>query len=180
MRHLKGTPACANIKRIIALLRFRYCSRFFIFCLFAWLLLSLHPVNLSAHGVDYRIAEEKKTIVVETFYSTGEPMSYAEVLVFSPQDQKVEYQNGRTDKNGTFAFCPDTEGEWRIEISDGTGHKIDAMIQAGSPRSGKAYSGTPGDVEQKRKAQRSRIIEIVAGLSVIINLFAGLYFWKKR
>lgn len=42
--------------------------------------------------------------------------------IFSPHDKEIEYQNGRTDKNGCFSFIPDDTGTWTVVINDGTDH----------------------------------------------------------
>lgn len=57
----------------------------------------LFPTVLAAHGADYRVTTDKQALAIEAFYSGNEPMSYAEVLVFSPLDGKVEHQ--------THDFC---------------------------------------------------------------------------
>ena len=62
------------------------------------------PVSVFAHGTDYRLIDNDSVVVGEFFYSDKVPMQYAEVLVFSPENDTVEYQNGRTDQNGRFAF----------------------------------------------------------------------------
>lgn len=61
-------------------------------------------------------------MAVEFFYSDKTPMRYAEVLVFSPENEKAEYQNGRTDQSGRFAFLAETPGEWQMKVNDGMGH----------------------------------------------------------
>ena len=54
----------------------------------------LLPLSLSAHGVVYQV-KEGRAIVLRAGYDTGEPMSYAEVLIYAPGEEEVEYQNGR-------------------------------------------------------------------------------------
>ena len=82
---------------------------------------------LSAHGVKYSVSHEK-AVVLQALFDTGEPMAYAQVRIFSPDDSEIEYQNGRTDRGGRFAFFPDTEGEWTVRTDDGTGHGFTAVI----------------------------------------------------
>jgi nickel transport protein len=93
--------------------------------------LSLLPRYLWAHGVVYEISKEN-AVIVKIGYDDGEPMSYAEVKIFSPLEREpalsevegIEYQNGRTDRNGCFAFFPDQAGEWRVVVNDGMGHGL--------------------------------------------------------
>ena len=107
-------------------------------------------------------------------------MRYAEVLVFSPENDEVEYQNGRTDQNGRFAFCPEMVGKWQIKVNDGMGHAVQAeiMIDSLDTRSevlkGLAVNTTPA------AAATTKWIKIILGLSIMMNLFLGLYVWKSR
>ncbi len=101
-----------------------YIILFFIGLLF---LLAGRVNHVFAHGANYTIAQTK-AMVIRVEYDDGEPMSYAQVKIFSPDDQKIEYQNGRTDKMGRFAFLPITGGEWKITVSDGMGHGVTAKI----------------------------------------------------
>ncbi len=76
-----------------------------------------------AHGIESMIENSaEKTITVNFHYSDGSPASYTKVKVYAPIDDTVEFQNGRTDKNGRFSFVPDATGLWRISQSDGLGH----------------------------------------------------------
>ena len=57
-------------------------------------------------------------------FSTGEPMSDAEVIVYAPGDRETPWQEATTDEAGQFTFKPDEElvGDWRIEF-ERDGHK---------------------------------------------------------
>jgi nickel transport protein len=79
------------------------------------------PAYLSAHAVFGDIFH-CKCFGVKAYYSTGEPMSYALFIVYSP-DNKI-FQKGRTDKNGKFCFLPDQKGKWNIIVDDGMGHRV--------------------------------------------------------
>ncbi len=134
------------------------------------------PINTSAHGTGYRILENRRAIVIEFYYSGGEPLSYAQVLVFSPQDRKTEYQNGRTDRKGRFAFYPDIAGAWRIEVSDGMGHKVEAEIGSVSEKPDQAVY----QEKLKPPPQSSKVIGAVAGLSLILNLVFVVYLRRTK
>jgi hypothetical protein len=56
-------------------------------------------------------------------------MAYASVKVFAPDEHKIEYQNGRTDRAGVFSFCPDKSGEWLVVVDDGSGHGFQKKIE---------------------------------------------------
>ncbi|MDY6968781.1 MAG: hypothetical protein SVR08_09040 [Spirochaetota bacterium] len=89
------------------------------------LIFSFSISSALAHGVTYEIQRDS-AVIVKAGYDDGEPMSYAEVKIFSPDVQKVEHQNGRTDNNGNFAFLPNRTGKWRIVVNDGLGHSFTA------------------------------------------------------
>lgn len=134
-----------------------------------------------AHGTNHRIVEQTKTITVEFYYSDNEPMSYAEVVVFSPMDPNIQFQTGRTDKNGRFAFCPDRGGIWHVEVSDGMGHKAAATIEVHNLGQ-RTY---PTDVSEALKGQKAetikdRILKVIMGLSIIGNFAFLILFFKRR
>ncbi|VBB42126.1 conserved exported hypothetical protein [uncultured Desulfatiglans sp.] len=142
----------------------------------------LLPATLLAHGTGHRILENKTAITVGFFYSDAEPMRYAEVLVFSPDNQKIEYQNGRTDLHGQFAFHPDQSGTWRITADDGMGHLEQATVDVGTSDP----VATTTDEEPHKGAAAldrsapSRLAGIAAGLSILLNIVLFALWWKGR
>ncbi len=120
-----------------------------------------------AHGVSYELLESPKTITFKTVFSSGEPISYGEVLIYSPENSEVEYQNGRTDKLGQFSFLPDKNGKWKIEVNGGMGHKIifDVVIADLS-------GGNIIEVQNKPSPLKSSLyMRIALGISLIFNMF---------
>ena len=138
------------------------------------------PAGVSGHGTDYRVLNEAPVIVTEFFYSDKEPMRYAEVLIFSPEDDNIEYQNGRTDQNGRFAFYPEIPGSWRIKVNDGVGHAVEATVMA-KPKgdAGKQLEGSPRK-EPLSFAHASLIVRVLLGLSILLNLILVMYLWKYK
>ena len=100
---------------------------------------ALLPCALLAHGIT-RSVESGKAMVVTALYDGGEPISYATVRVYAPGDRSVEFQNGRTDKNGRFAFIPSEKGEWLVRLDDGTGHAFEELVLVGADMRGAASS----------------------------------------
>jgi len=148
--------------------------------LFAMIWMVILPGGAAAHGTDYRVMEEGHVIAAEFFYSDREPMRYAEVLVFSPENKDVEHQNGRTDKNGRFAFCPEIPGKWLVKVNDGMGHAVRAEIEVdgvSNPR--ETAKGAAGNNLNAIEAT-SKWIRIFLGLSLLLNFCLGLYVWKTR
>ncbi len=99
----------------------------------------LLPGGLLAHGIT-RTIEQGKSMVVTALYDDGEPISYASVKVFAPGKKDVEFQNGRTDKNGRFAFVPTEAGDWLVRLDDGTGHGFEEHVKVDADMGGKASS----------------------------------------
>jgi nickel transport protein len=154
-------------------------NSFFVPSLFVFIVLAA-PLDSGAHGTAYRIVKDANLAAVEFHYSDGEPMAYAEVLVFGPQDRQVEHQNGRTDRHGKFAFCPDMPGAWRITANDGMGHLCEATVDVG-PGSLAGKADTPqGDTDVGPPVQVSKGLKIIAGLSLIFNLAFAAQFFHQR
>jgi len=149
--------------------------------LFLTLILLINPQFTMAHGTGYRILSDNKAVTAEFYYSDGEPMSYASVLVFGPGEEKTEYQNGRTDRQGRFAFYPDKNGTWRIEANDGMGHKAQGSVDILEKKSAETEPEKKVAVQNERtESSSSLLFKSVTGLSLIFNLYAGFYLWKRR
>ena len=130
---------------------------------------------LLSHGVGYRVLNKGSAVTVEFYYSSNDPMSYAEAFIFSPKDKEREYQNGRTDLRGRFAFCPNTAGTWRIEVSDGRGHKVRGFVEVKEIKS--------EDIRVAQSRQTGPIswpLGALLGVSLICNLFFIVYQLKGR
>ncbi|OEU66970.1 MAG: hypothetical protein BA863_16855 [Desulfovibrio sp. S3730MH75] len=130
-----------------------------------------------AHGVSYELLESPKTITFKTIFSSGEPISYGEVLIFSPENTEVEYQNGRTDKLGQFSFLPDKKGKWKIEVNGGMGHKIifDVAITD-------LLNENIIEIQNKSSQLKSSIyMRVALGISFIFNVFlVSQIIWRKK
>ena len=139
------------------------------------------PFGADAHGTAFKLLQDPTLAAVQFRYSDGEPMAYAEVMVFSPQDTKVEHQNGRTDKLGKFAFCPDMFGAWRITANDGMGHLCEATVKvAGREATGEVVDRPQQETAVTSPVEGTRTLKVIAGLSLIGNLgFASWFFSRK-
>jgi len=146
---------------------------------FAMIWMTALPEAVVAHGTGYRVIEEAPVIATEFFYSDKEPMRYAEVLVFSPENNEVEYQNGRTDQNGRFVFYPEMPGQWRIKVNDGMGHAVQAEIPVDSPENGNGATKGLADKNIAPAGTASKWLKIMFGLSIVLNLFLGMFLVKK-
>ncbi len=140
----------------------------------------IFPQNLFAHGTGYRVLNASRPAAMEFYYSDGSTIAYAEILVFSPQDDKVEYQNGRTDRQGRFAFWPDVAGSWRIVVKDGMGHGVEAHLDiAPEARNGENISET-AEQPVKGAGMISGKTGAILGISLILNIFSAVYILRRR
>ncbi|MDZ7833437.1 MAG: hypothetical protein U5L07_16960 [Desulfobacterales bacterium] len=147
---------------------------------FAMIWMTVLPEGAAAHGTDYRVIEETPVIAAEFFYSDKKPMRYAEVLVFSPENDVVEYQNGRTDQNGRFAFYPEMPGNWLVKVNDGMGHAVRAEISVKPAETAGGTAEVPAEPKRQPTADASMIMKALLGLSLLLNLFLGMYAWKSN
>lgn len=141
---------------------------------FLFVMLLLLRTEGKAHALEHRILDIQDQSAVEFYYSDGSPVSYAQVKIWSPEDSSIEFQNGRSDRNGRFAFIPNSDGLWRIMIKDGMGH-------AGSVNYERDAFG-----EQKRVLNRSnkgktnsQTILALLGVSLILNMGFFLRMLQK-
>ena len=126
-----------------------------------------------AHGTRGH-AEKGIGIRVVAEYDDGDPMSYGNVEVISP-DGDVAFQTGRTDRNGVFMFAPDQPGKWRITISDEMGHRLVLGRQINQES---VLENNPARSRQSSPPGPSRKSGIAIGISIIFGIAGILYGWK--
>ena len=137
-----------------------------------------------AHGVGYQ-ASTLKPVSLEFFYSTGDLMSYLEAQVFSPADEKIAYQSGRTDEAGRFAFTPNVPGKWRVVVKDDEGHRAEAEVDVTQEFLDGGSASEPGSapaVEAKKAMPEGLELYIRAGLgvSLLFNIAAFVLLLKRQ
>lgn len=141
------------------------------------------PSGVSAHGTGFRILESPGAVAAQFFYTGGDPMQYAEVTIFSPGNNRLDYQNGWTDKEGRFAFCPEISGIWRMEVNDGMGHAVSADVDVTETKTA-GFSGHKAATDTSGKSRlfgaSSAAFRVCLGISLVINLFLGLSFIQRR
>jgi nickel transport protein len=140
------------------------------------LVLNVSAASVSwSHGVDGDVTPAHGYCVTVR-YDDGEPMSYAAVVIQAP-DADIEFQTGRTDRNGCFMFQPDGKGNWHVVVRDGMGHGValDLEVGAGNASDKPEQSGV-----ERQVGDLPRAISVFAGLSIIFGLSGFLYGWKVR
>ncbi|WP_051257768.1 hypothetical protein [Desulfovibrio cuneatus] len=134
---------------------------------------------VQAHGLGWQ-SDPAPAMVVLFTYAGGEPMAYASIKVFAPNEAEVEYQNAHTDKTGRFAIVPGAAGPWRIVADDGMGHRQEAVLDVAAPQAASGASANMTTPPQTSSTGTSFVLRLALGLSVLGNIFCGLYGLRKR
>ena len=121
------------------------------------------PTAVEAHALRASHERQGETILARFAYSDDRATEFASVRVIGADGK--EFQNGRTDARGRFAFVPDAPGTWRIIVADGMGHKVDHPVEVAAP-------GKPDAAAGADKAETSASLPMRAGLGV--SLLANL------
>ena len=134
------------------------------------MLMAVSAGALRSHEVRFEL-EGRRGITLRFLTSDGSPFAHRSVAVYSPTG-KEQYQTGRTDAAGRFAFVPDRKGDWRVRVSSHQGHGTEALVV----------------VEQDQVARvrpRSLFDEsprVAAGLGMLLGIIgvAALLFSRRR
>lgn len=131
------------------------------------------PTAIEAHALRAAHEQQGKTILVRFAYSDDRGAEFASVRVIGADGK--EFQNGRTDARGCFAFAPDAAGTWRIIVADGMGHKVDHPVEVADP-------GAPADTAGAYKTETSDSlpVRVGLGLSLLANIVLIPYLLRRR
>ena len=114
-------------------------------------------------------------------YGDGEPLSYGEVLIFSPAEGDIPYQKTRADRQGRAAFQPDRPGVWSFSATDGQGHKASGHIEISTDwLAGPSPDSTaaPTPAPEAGSSAKPRPLSVALGLSLLANVgLTGL--WRR-
>lgn len=114
-----------------------------------------------------RVAGE--AVVVTAQFGGTEPAAFCQVAVFSPAKGDAEYQTGRTDARGRFAFLPDVSGQWRVIVDDEMGHRQEASI-----------AWTAGGAPVNEAAAQPAWQKALTGGSLLLGLTGIWLWWRVR
>lgn len=97
-----------------------------------------------AHGVNITY-QETQAIALEARYEGGQPMSGAQVAVFSPADPQTPWLRGTADESGRFIFAPDPAqpGNWEVQVRQAGHGEILVIPIGGDGAMGTAESAAP-------------------------------------
>lgn len=138
--------------------------------IFVSILAILFPGLLHAHGVQGTV--RNGGIIVMAQYDSSEAMSYARVSIAAP-DTKLPFQSGRTDRNGSFCFFPDTAGEWKVVVDDEMGHRLEVNIPVDESMKFKTDPASGGP-----KSSLSKYEKALIGIGIIFGVL-GFFFWRQ-
>lgn len=130
-----------------------------------------------AHAVRAVQLPEAGAVLIQFAYSSGEAPAYAAVEVYGPADRKLEFQNGRTDAKGRFAFVPDAQGLWRIVMADNTGHKLTHEVMV---RRVGVEDGNAARAAASAGGSFSTPLRALLGVSLLLNLGLGGLVLRRR
>ncbi len=135
-----------------------------------------------AHGITTDVSIEGGVVIVGAFYSPAQPVAGASVTIYSPAEPENDWQTGKTDKTGHFAFVPDTEGEWLIVIDDQMGHmkKATIVFTPDLPEESEITEGTVTEPIAPADNGLNTSLRIIIGLSLIIGITGLFYGLKNR
>ena len=129
-------------------------------------LLLFGAAQAQAHALYAAHSWQGTVALVQFAYAGGQVPTYAKVEVYGPADANVEFQNGRTDAQGRFAFMPDTPGQWRIIMADNMGHRVEHPVEVsaaqGAVAADSGHDAGPGGFAMP--------LRILLGLSLIANM----------
>lgn len=79
---------------------------------------ALSPSVVQAHGAESRVEIDGSTITVTALYDTGETMSEAQIVIYTPDDPQNGWLAGVADTDGVYRFDLDNtlEGRWAVSI----------------------------------------------------------------
>lgn len=129
----------------------------------AFTVILLWACEALAHGTGYTRHDSAETVSFSFYYASGEPMAYCAVSVFSPDNAELEFQNGRTDQRGGFAFLPNQTGAWKVHVKDGRGHAVQAEVPVADVPQGAMTMEGSGRIPPW--------IGVLLGLSLLGNAF---------
>ena len=131
------------------------------------------PAAVDAHALRAVHEQQGEAVLVRFAYSDDRGAEFAAVRVTGADGK--EFQNGRTDARGRFAFIPDAPGVWRITVTDGMGRKVEHAVGVAAPGNPAEAAGTDGGNTEQSLPLRAGL-----GLSLLANLALAACLLRRR
>ena len=123
--------------------------------------------TLLAHDLSVGQRTEGAAVVLSALYGGSEPAAFCQVSVRAPSKPEAEFQTGRTDARGRFAFVPDGPGDWKVVVDDEMGHRVELQVR---------WSGSGGGVPDA--AGQPLWQKALTGASLLLGV-TGLWLWWR-
>jgi len=96
-----------------------------------------------AHGASLELTQGE--VDVTATFETGEPMTDAQVLIYTPTDLQTPWATGKTDSKGQFSFTPEADqpGLWEITVRK-AGHGHTTTLPVGDTEAGGTLNNLSG------------------------------------
>ncbi len=121
-----------------------------------------------AHQIQVEIKNEK-AVVIRLYYPDGTPFAYEKFEIYSPDNKKIPFQVGRTDKLGRIIFLPNKSGQWRVKAISQDGHGIDKEI----------YINENSYVRENNNT-RFYYLKLAVGIFLIVVIYIALNYIFRR
>ncbi|GHT87188.1 hypothetical protein FACS1894137_13990 [Spirochaetia bacterium] len=137
------------------------------------------PYTAFSHGVEVSDVTGLTGVRTVRFsYTDGTSMLFAKIKVFPPSAPDTTAQESIADRDGYFSFVPFENGDWRLEAADGMGHKGEIVLTVADGTAPEA-AGMAAGMAAGSSNKLPRLIAIILGLSLILNVFAFYHFVLK-
>ncbi len=134
---------------------------------------------LPAHDLQTRVEEKPPFVMISASYEGTEAASFIAVTVHAPPsaDGKADaFQTGRTDVEGKFVFLPTAPGDWRVQLDDEMGHRVEVVAKVTGQGAAAADAAPPnGGAAGRGTGER-----LLLGLSILFGAAGLLYGWMAR
>jgi nickel transport protein len=117
-----------------------------------------------AHQINVRL-EHGHAIVIKLRYPDGSPFAYEKYEIYSPDNDKVPFQIGRTDKLGRIVFIPNRVGRWRVKAISKDGHGINKIVNISETLT----------IEETKPNKKIYYGKIVIAILLIVFIYIVLY-----
>lgn len=143
----------------------------------ALLILMLAASSASAHNLGAECKLRGDRVELEAYFDDDTPARNARVMVKDASDRLIA--EGKTDHEGRWSFPTPAAGRYEVIVDAGDGHRKQQSINVpgATAASGKAISS---DGPPREEFTRTPWLRILAGLTLIVLIFAGLAAILRR
>lgn len=137
--------------------------------LFLYLILFLFSFSF-AHDLQHKVETGKNAVIIYFFFPDNNLFSYENFEIYTPDNQKIPFQVGRTDKLGRVILAPNQEGKWLIKVFSEDGHGKTVYIDVD-----KNLVST-----ENKSSLFNRYNKLITGISLLIGIFGIISLFLKR